>query len=131
MKLRREFPAKVKLAAFQRCGGNCEACSAKLFPGNCEYDHDTPDGLGGNNDLDNIRVLCRACHRQKSSADATHIAKAKRRERNDIAPKVSRNPMPCGKRSRQSKKISGEVVARQTQAEKHRATMAALGRAII
>ena len=30
---RREFPAKVKLAAFKRAADRCERCAAPLLPG--------------------------------------------------------------------------------------------------
>ena len=123
--MRREFSTKTKLEAFTRSRGRCEACSAKLFAGNVEYDHALPCGLNGANDCSNIFVLCRACHRLKSAADVGRIARAKRQQRNHIAPKVSLNPLPGGKRSRQSKKLNGKVVPRQSQAEKHRETMAA------
>lgn len=77
--MRKEFPAKVKVAAFERAGGHCESCTAKLFPGNTEYDHAIPCALGGDNTLDNCRVVCRACHRTKTSGeDIPRIAKGKR-----------------------------------------------------
>jgi len=80
---RKEFPAKIKLAAFERCGGRCELCTAKLFPGNINYDfdHRIPAGLRGLSDLANCLVLCRSCHRQKTKTDVAVIAKAKRIER--------------------------------------------------
>ena len=79
--MRREFSAKTKLAAWQRCAGFCEGCTAKLFPGNTEYDHINPDGLTGTNDVENCAVLCRTCHRSKTRLDIGRIAKAKRQER--------------------------------------------------
>ena len=82
--MRREFPARVKIAAFERCGGRCEECTAKLGPGNVEYDHAIPDGLTGSPTLDNCRVLCRSCHREKTAKDIGAISKAKRRQRQHI-----------------------------------------------
>ena len=40
--MRNEFPAKVQMAAFERFGGRCEQCTAKLFPGRIEI-VDRPD----------------------------------------------------------------------------------------
>lgn len=80
--MRREFSAKVKLQAWQRSGGVCECCGAKLFPGNVHYDHELPDALGGEPALENCRVLCRACHGMKTSKqDVPAIAKSNRNRR--------------------------------------------------
>lgn len=78
---RREFSRKVRVAAFERAQGRCERCTAKLAPGNIEYDHRLADWLGGEPTLENCAVLCRACHRGvggKTASDAATIAKAKR-----------------------------------------------------
>lgn len=78
---RKEFPAKVKVAAFQRANGHCENCTAKLHVGKYAFDHDNPDGLTGEPTLANCRVLCTACHAVKTrTQDVPNIAKAKRRE---------------------------------------------------
>jgi 5-methylcytosine-specific restriction protein A len=77
--MRREFPAKVRVAAFQRANGQCESCTARLVPGKFAYDHDLPDWLGGEPVLSNCRVLCDACHGAKTAGeDVPRIAKAKR-----------------------------------------------------
>jgi 5-methylcytosine-specific restriction enzyme A len=76
---RQEFTAKTRVAAFLRAEGRCEDCSAQLSVGNTEYDHAIPCELGGDNDLRNCVVLCRSCHRAKTSRDdIPRIAKAKR-----------------------------------------------------
>ncbi|MDE2098020.1 MAG: HNH endonuclease [Patescibacteria group bacterium] len=79
--MRRGFPDKIKIAAFKRCDGRCESCTAKLYPGKYEYDHTNPDALTGEPVLDNCAVLCRACHAAKTKGDVKRIAKAKRVER--------------------------------------------------
>jgi 5-methylcytosine-specific restriction protein A len=95
---RREFPKKVRALAFKRCGGVCEDCTAKLFPGNVEYDHRMPDALDGEPTLENCTVLCRACHKVKSAEDASNLARALRREANHIGARApSRNPIPGGR----------------------------------
>lgn len=75
---RREFSPKVKLAAFERAAGHCEKCTAKLYPGKFEYDHDIADGLGGEPTLENCVVACSACHGVKTKQDVTKIAKTAR-----------------------------------------------------
>lgn len=84
---RREFPAKVKVAAFQRAAGRCEGerdgeqCGGKLTVGKYHYDHRIADGLTGEPTLSNCVVLCLGCHAEKTTTqDVPAIAKAKRRE---------------------------------------------------
>lgn len=79
MTARQEFTKKDRLSAFDRSGGNCEVCTAKLFPGNVEYDHRIPAAIGGDATLDNCVVTCRACHRNKTfQRDIPAIAKTRR-----------------------------------------------------
>ena len=90
--MRREFTPKVKLAAWERCGGNCEQCLTRII-GRPEYDHILPDWLGGEPTIENAQVLCSKCHRLKSSTeDVPRIAKTKRTKRKTINawPKTSR-----------------------------------------
>lgn len=77
---RREFSAKVKLAAWERCDGRCEVqwCNTKLHPGRFTYDHRNPDYFGGEPTLDNCQVICRECDREKTGKDAGAIAKSRR-----------------------------------------------------
>lgn len=63
---RAEFSQKVKGQAWKRCGGRCEGCTAKLFPGKFDYDHIKADGLGGEPTLENCAVLCVNCHHEKT-----------------------------------------------------------------
>jgi len=63
---RSEFSIKIKMAAWERCKGHCENCTAKLYPGKFQYDHHIPDGLGGEATLSNCQVLCSACHGVKT-----------------------------------------------------------------
>ena len=83
---RREFSKVVKRDAFIRAAGQCEGylpgnerCPVKLTIGKYHYDHDIADGLGGEPELWNCRVLCIACHKDKTSThDIPLIAKTKR-----------------------------------------------------
>ena len=82
--MRQEFPSKVKLAAWERCGGKCEQCLTRII-GRADYDHIIPDALGGEPVIDNCQVLCPKCHRLKSATeDVPRIAKAKRQQRKAI-----------------------------------------------
>jgi len=111
--MRREFTAKVKVAAFQRSQGHCEGCTARLMPGRYAYDHILPDALGGEPTLLNCAVLCSACHDAKThTGDVPQIAKMKRQRVNHLGARVSRNPLPCGRSSPWKKTMSGKVVRR-------------------
>jgi 5-methylcytosine-specific restriction endonuclease McrA len=78
---RPEFSKKVKLQAWERCGGCCEdiACNgAKIIDG-AHYDHIIPAALGGEGTLENCQVLCAWHHRRKTKVeDMPRISKAKR-----------------------------------------------------
>lgn len=80
--MRREFPQRVRAGAMLRCGGRCEGkgCGAKLTTGAIHYDfdHELPDGLGGDPTLDNCLVLCKLCHKAKTARDVGMMAKADR-----------------------------------------------------
>lgn len=86
--MRREFTAKVKVAAYERAGGQCEACGAPLRPGHVHYDHVVPDALGGSPTIENCAVLCTACHGVKTTRqDVPQIAKMKRQRARHIGAK--------------------------------------------
>lgn len=75
-----EFSAKTKLQGWERCHKDgkphCEICGLRIL-GRGEYDHRVPVGLGGASDLDNLQVLCRACHKHKThEEDRPIMAKA-------------------------------------------------------
>lgn len=78
--MRREFPARVKVAAYERAKGSCEGCGARLTVGKFAYDHINPDGLTGEPTLENCKVLCTPCHSTKTVRDVADIARAKRRQ---------------------------------------------------
>lgn len=75
---RLEFGEKVKKAAITRAAGKCEKCAMPLKPGEAEVDHILPCGLGGKNELANAMVLCRVCHREKTTVDVGRMRKADR-----------------------------------------------------
>src|SRR5215510_13269925 len=70
--MRAEFSKQTKLEAWRRCHNVqgmpcCENCGMYLMGRRPEYDHDKPAELGGDNSLENCKVLCPTCHRAKTS----------------------------------------------------------------
>lgn len=112
---RREFTAKVKVAAYERAGGACEACHAALQPGRMHYDHVIPDALGGEPTLSNCEVLCTACHSAKTTTgDVPRIAKMKRQRVNHLGAQVKKGPpIPGSKRSPWKRRMDGTIVPRR------------------
>lgn len=91
---RQEFSKAVKLAAWERCGGRCECgCHLKII-GSPEYHHAVPAALGGDNSLDNCRVLDKKHHRQiTAEKDIPEISKSDRIFEKRIGVRKSRHPM--------------------------------------
>lgn len=107
---RREFSQRTKLKAFDRACGKCERCGIKLLPATgIEYDHIVPDALTGLNDLENCRVLCSGCHKDKTRNDVRQIRKADRQRAKHVGAGQSRWP-----KSRFKRKMDGTVVDRET-----------------
>jgi 5-methylcytosine-specific restriction enzyme A len=112
--MRREFSTKVKVAAFERCGGRCEGCGVYLSPGKFAYDHALPDWLGGEPVLSNVQVLCTPCHSEKThAADRPRIQKTKNQHAKHIGAQKSARPLPAGRSSPWKKTLSGKVVPRE------------------
>jgi len=97
--MRREFPTKVRVAAFQRADGKCEKCSARLTVGKFAYDHRIADAIGGEPTLENCEVLCVGCHGEKTPIDIRAAAKIKRITRKHIGAHQTRRPMAGSKAS--------------------------------
>jgi len=99
-----EFSAKIKVAAFERAGGQCEECNARLIPGQTHYDHIIPCGLGGSAGLDNCQVLCKSCHGAKTTKkDVPQISKAKRVQKKHVGATKAKRKMPY-------RKFNGDIV---------------------
>ena len=100
---RKEFSVKTKKAAWKRCNGICECGCGQKITGRAEFDHILADGLGGDNSLENCKVLSVKCHKLKThTEDRPMMAKADRlrAKRLGIAP---------AKRKWPTKKFNGEI----------------------
>ena len=107
---RQEFSTKVRALAFERAGGHCEGCTARLMPGRFAYDHILPDALGGEPTLENCAVICRACHDDKThKADVPRIAKMKRQKSAHLGARKSARPLPGSRASGIRRRMNGTV----------------------
>lgn len=111
--MRQEFSKKVKLAAWERCGGICECgCGQKIISGAVEYDHIIEDALGGEPVLENCMVMRKRCHDGKTGKRRPALDKTRRVVEKAAGARKSKNPMPCGRNSQFKKTMSGKVVPR-------------------
>lgn len=66
----------VRAAVFARDGRKCVLCG---YEGpHLAIDHIHPQARGGTDDLDNLRVLCRACNSQKAGATDRFVHRVER-----------------------------------------------------
>lgn len=91
--MRREFPKRVRLAAWGRERGRCQECHAKIL-GGAEYHHGKEDTFGGEPILENCVVLCKKCHRRITGERAVVIAKSNRVRNKFRGIKKKRRTMP-------------------------------------
>lgn len=107
---RREFSKAVKRAAFERAGGKCEDCGMPLMLV-VEYDHATPDYMGGEPTLENCVCLCRICHKSKTARDRPVNDRTRRITDRNIGIR-KRSTFAGSRDSPWKKKIDGRVVPR-------------------
>lgn len=55
--------AHARQHRFERAHGRCESCGIHLLPGDWECHHVIAIKNGGTNDITNLRILCRPCHK--------------------------------------------------------------------
>lgn len=112
---RLEFSRKTKAAIIARANGHCEKCSAALKPGEGEVDHVLPAALGGEPTIANGRLICRACHKEKSASDVRRIRKADRQRDKNTGAMRTKNPMPGSRASKFKRRMDGTVELRETE----------------
>ena len=80
---RRNFSKSVIVARIKAATRDhvvyCDGCGLPV-KGKFEIDHIRADGLLGEPTFENSRLLCVACHKEKTKDDVARIAKAKRVE---------------------------------------------------
>jgi 5-methylcytosine-specific restriction endonuclease McrA len=100
--MRREFSQAVRKAAWKRAGGICECGCGRPFdlnhPKGCpHYDHELPDFLGGEPDLENCKVIRVDCHNAKTAADMERIKKVRREDKRRTGTERPKKKIPYRK----------------------------------
>ena len=65
---KRTIPRDVMLKVVRRDGQICQRCFRPVPDKQIEFDHIIPFGKGGTTTVDNLRLLCRDCNREKRDA---------------------------------------------------------------
>ncbi len=113
---RSEFSRKTRQQALERAGYRCEAseprygfdegqrCNCHLSLG-VQFDHETPDQLGGDTSLSNCRAVCVQCHRFKTRDDVRQIRKSDRQrdKHNGVIRPAGKIKSPNTLRTRETK----------------------------
>jgi 5-methylcytosine-specific restriction endonuclease McrA len=113
---RQFFSTSVRLNLFLKRKGACSICLQKIDAGKAwDIDHTIPLALGGTNETKNLQILCKPCHRSKTSnADIPAIAKTKRIKAHHLgARSPPLRPIPGSRRSLWKRKMDGSVVRRR------------------
>ena len=112
---RKAIPRSALIAVMRRSGGICETDGCTRA--GKEIDHVLAVALGGSNDPENLRLLCREHHAEKTAQDVARIAKADRQgarsgqQKRRAEGKVKQIKSP-GFDKRYRKKMNGTVVRR-------------------
>ncbi len=111
--IRRHIGTKERTRIWERFNRTCQMCFRPTDIKGVDLDHHIPLEIGGDDTEENLRPLCRPCHRLKTAGDATDIARAKARQAKHRGLKApSRNPLPGSRASGWKQKLSGEWVRR-------------------
>jgi len=109
------FSTSFRLSLFLKRKGTCAGCSQKIETGKAwDIDHILPLAMGGANAPDNLQILCRSCHRAKTShSDIPRIAKTKRLKARHLGARApSTRPILGSRRSPWKRKMDGSVLKR-------------------
>ncbi len=78
--MRRHRSDRARRAIWERFNKTCQMCFQPTDERGYDLDHHIPLAIGGDDSDDNLRPLCRPCHRIKTRGDKGDISKAVRRE---------------------------------------------------
>jgi len=63
------FSKQERLTMHADCGGKCALCSHEIEVKHMQVDHIQPLAEGGTNGFDNLQILCKQCHFQKTRGE--------------------------------------------------------------
>ena len=109
------FSTSFRLSLFLKRKSTCAGCSQKMEAGKVwDIDHILPLALGGAIEPDNLQILCRPCHRAKTTqSDVPRLAKTKRLKARHLGARApSSRPIPGSRHSPWKRKMDGTVVRR-------------------
>ena len=109
------FSTSFRLSLFLKRKGTCAACTQKIEAGKAwDIDHILPLALGGTNEPHNLQILCRPCHRAKTThCDIPRLAKTKRLKAHHLGARApSTRAIPGSRLSPWKRKMDGSVVRR-------------------
>lgn len=78
--MRRRRSDQARRAIWLRFNKTCQMCFQPTDERGYDLDHRIPLEIGGDDSDENLRPLCRPCHRLKTKGDVADIGKARRRE---------------------------------------------------
>jgi hypothetical protein len=67
--IRKEFSKVEREQIHESCGGQCNECHKKIQSKGMHIDHIIPLASGGTNESENLQVLCKKCHFEKSKEE--------------------------------------------------------------
>jgi len=109
------FSTRFRLNLFIERQGSCASCQSRIQAGKSwDIDHVLPLALGGSNAPQNLQLLCKPCHIQKTATlDIPMIAKTKRiKARHTGARAPSARPILGSRSTPWKKKMNGTIVRR-------------------
>jgi 5-methylcytosine-specific restriction endonuclease McrA len=103
-----------RLAVWEKTGGICVVCERRIDGARERWiaEHIRALELGGADALDNLGPAHDACARSKTQDDHQRAARAKRQKIRHLGAERPKRPLPCGRRSRFKRKLTGEIVLR-------------------
>jgi 5-methylcytosine-specific restriction enzyme A len=112
---RRHWSTRARLRILLRHDGICQACGQRIGVKGFELDHAVPLALGGADREENMRPLCRPCHRTKTKVDRGAISRAERLAARHLGAKApSRTPVPGSRATPWKRKLDGTTVRRDS-----------------
>ncbi len=115
MTRRRSWTARRRLALFEAHKGTCHICGQQIDGTRevWEVEHIIPIAMGGEDDEANAAPAHQLCHKSKTKADVSQIAKANRvRAKHNGASAPSKCALPASRKSKWKKKLDGTVELR-------------------